>query len=65
MVFEGSFKRVGVVRTFMQNWVGHQTDLANLLFFASSHIIVQGNVVIDITAVFLRCFFQNITNPMH
>jgi len=64
MIFEGSFKRVEVVRTFMQNWVGHQTDLANLLFFASSHIIVQGNVVIDITAVFLG-FFQIITNPMH
>ena len=40
MIFEGSFKRVEVVRTFMQNWVGHQTDLANLLFYALSHITV-------------------------
>jgi len=65
MIFEGSFKRVEVVRTFMQNWVGHQTDLANLLFYALSHITIQGNVMIDITAVIFRGFLQIITNPMH
>jgi len=65
MIFEGSFKRVEVVRTFVQNWVGHQTDLANLLFYALSHIIIQGNVMIDITAVIFRGFLQIITNPMH
>jgi len=57
--FEGSLKEL------LKIWVGHQTDLANLLFYALGHITVQGNVMIDITAVIFRGFFQIITNPMH